>query len=235
MPTMPDLSLEPRKVNTRNPSNVELFGLDDIRKHFDEAIVLIFKQIDAANFMITQGKQDEAEDIWRSQIMFLDSAFDFFLHELLKLGIISMFHESFDKKTKQYLNLKLSMLNVERALDDCDNDEWLKSWVNERYAAETFMSFEAFKNICNMLGLEIQTIADKTFYETGSKVKTVDKLRNKINELYTRRNQIAHQSDRIRENAKRQDISKDLVLEKLDDIKKIIAAIYDEAKRFYNT
>ena len=231
MPTMPDLSLEPRKVNTRNPSKVEIFGLDDIRRHFDEAIVLILKQIDATNFLITHGKQDEAKDIWRSQIMFLDSAFDFFLHELVKLGIISMFHESTDKKTVKYLNLQLTMFNVETALEDCNSDEWLKAWINERYAAEAFMSFEAFKSVCNMLGLEIQAIADKAFYEAGSNVKTADKLRDKINGLYTRRNQIAHQSDRLRENAERQDISKDSV----EDIKKIISAVYDEAKRTYNT
>ena len=47
-----------------------------------------------------------------------------------------------------------------------------------------------------------------------------------LNSLSARRNQIAHQSDRKRENAEREDITRDYVNETLEDIRKIVDAVH---------
>lgn len=54
---------------------------------------------------------------------------------------------------------------------------------------------------------------------------TKTQLREAIDGLFIRRNQIAHQSDRKRENAERQDITYEYVASKLKDIQKIIEAV----------
>ena len=79
---MPDLELEKRKVNTRDAINVEVFSLDDIKRHFNDSVSLILKQIQLADNLFASGLNEEAKDVLRSQIVFIDSAFDFYMHEL---------------------------------------------------------------------------------------------------------------------------------------------------------
>ena len=76
-----------------------------------------------------------------------------------------------------------------------------------------------------MLDLSVKKIADSAFFDKNSNISTMDKLKQKINSLFYRRNKIAHQSDRERENAERQDIDKNFVMEKINDIYKIIEAV----------
>lgn len=101
-----DLSLVIRKVATRDKkTNVEVFNIEDIEKHFDENMSFIEIQLRIANDLILQGKAEQAKEIWRAQIVLLDSAFDFYMHELLKLGILNYFHGDWGDKTTKYNDL----------------------------------------------------------------------------------------------------------------------------------
>lgn len=223
---MPDLELARRKVNTRDALNVEVFSLDDIKRHFNDSLSLILKQIQLADNLFTSGLIEEAKDILRSQIVFIDSAFDFYLHEILKLGIINLFHGDWTPKTDKYNNLLLDMKTLEAAIKDEGNDEWLKNWINNKYSGKPLMSYEDFADVCNLLALNVQDIANKLFYDKNSRTPTRDKLKYILNGLFARRNQIAHQSDRKRENAERDDITEEYVNEKLDNIKNIVEAVH---------
>ena len=57
-------------------------------------------------------------------------------------------------------------------------------------------------------------------------IQSTDKLKRRISELYSRRNLIAHQSDRKLHNAEREKISEDEVKEFVEDIKKIVYSIH---------
>ena len=223
---MPDLELARRKVNTRDAINVEVFSLDDINRHFNDSVSLILKQIQLADNLFASGLEEEAKDILRSQIVFIDSAFDFYLHEILKLGIINMFHGDWTPKTDKYNNLLFDMKTLEAAITDDVSDEWLKNWINNKYSGKPLMSYEDFVDVCNLLALNVQDIADKLFYDKNSRTPTRDKLKYIISRLCARRNQIAHQSDRKRENAEREDITRDYVNETLEDIRKIVDAVH---------
>ena len=223
---MPDLKLAKRKINTREAKHIEVFSLDEIKKHFNASEALIEKQSQLADNLMVSGKIEEAKDVLRSQIVFIDSAFDFYMHELLKLGIINLFHGDWTPKTEKYQNLKLDMKTLEAAISDEWSDNWLKEWIHRTYADQSLMSYEAFTGVCNLLGLSIKDIADQAFYDTNSRIPTKDKLRDKIDSLFKRRNQIAHQSDRKHENASREDITTEYVQDKLDDMKKIIEAVH---------
>lgn len=225
-----DLSLTPRKVATRAKAKVEIFKIDDIERHFNENISYIKSQYQTADALIKDGKTGEAADIWRSQIVFLDSAFDFYLHELVQFGILRIFHGEWLSKTEKYNNLVFSMKNIEEALANTDDDTWLKNWVNGKFASDSLMSYSAFKDVCNLLGLDYNKIADDSFYERGNTEKTVDKLKRRIDELFYRRNRIAHQMDRLRENAERQDITRDVVEQFINDVEKIVHAVGNEVQ-----
>ena len=84
-----NLDLMSRNEDTRDKFHTEVirFELDQILQHFEEAIQTINAQFDVADELIESGKITEGENIWRAQIIFLASAFDFYMHELTKYGL----------------------------------------------------------------------------------------------------------------------------------------------------
>lgn len=227
-----DLSLASRRVATRDQkSDITIFDIEDIEKHFDENLSFIKAQLIIADELVHQGKEEQAKEIWRSQVVLLDSAFDFYMHELIKLGILNLFHGDWSDKTAKYNNLMFSMSILEAALADTENDDWLKKWVTDQYATQTLMSYDCFKASCNLLGIDYKSVANVAFYERGCKEKTEYHLKSVINQLFYRRNAIAHQMDRNRENAKRQDIDKSYVESAMNDIYKIVVAVGKEARK----
>lgn len=225
-----DLSLKPRKENTRPKiqPNVIVFPLEEIKEHFDENMLHIHQQYLVAQTLIDAGKITDGENIWRSQIIFLDSAFDFYLHEITKFGLEKIFSGDWEK-TEKYNNLKVKMPYVEHALENPDDSVWFTEYINNEFSRMPMMAYEAVKDQLNLLGLDIQEVADKAFFLQGATEKTRDKLKRRLNELYARRNLIAHQSDRKAHNAEREPISKEIVESFTDDIQKVVEAIHNVA------
>lgn len=224
------LGLKARKVSTR-ATNIKIFEIGDILDHFHENICAIKAQFDIAEDLIKAGKTDEAKDIWRSQLVFLDSAFDYFIHEIVQLGILNIYHGDWREKTEKYEHLSFSMADVEEALKNPDDDEWLKLWVQNHYASDALMSFQAFKDVCNLLDLDYRAIADSAFYDRESTEKTVSQLKAAIDSLFFRRNKIAHEADRQKDTAERRDISREDVENFLDNIEKIVNAVKTEIEK----
>lgn len=225
-----DLALHERKVDTRPSCTVEVFDIDRIAAHFQESLALIQEQSSHISSIASQN-QIVADDMLRAQVVFIESAFDYYLHEIIKLGIVEMYHgEWIVDKTEKYTNLSLAMSDVETALQERDTDHWLKNWISQKYATKTLLSFSEFKNVCNLLGISMQKISD-VFYQRGSDIKPQVKLENFINYLYRHRNRIAHQSDRRRDNAERQPIKKEMVADYLQTIQRIVDAINAQIRK----
>lgn len=228
--TSRNLKLSSRKECTREIIRpVKIFDISEIRRHFQENISDVENKFVLASALREEGKLEEAKDIWRTQIVFLESAFDFYMHEIVKLGIVSIFNSEWgdESRTEKYKNLPFSMDHLERALSDEEGDTWLKDWTNEKYSSVTLMAYKNFRDICNLLGLNIKNIAN-VFYEQGDKVNTIDKLKQFMEDLYNRRNQIAHQSDRKMEDATREDIEESDVQNYVKKMKLIVNAICTE-------
>lgn len=83
----------------------------------------------------------------------------------------------------------------------------------------------------NLLGLNLQEVADAVFYERDSSVKTKDKLERCLKQLYHRRNVIAHQSGRRHADAQREEITKDMVEQYINDVEKIVGKIQGLARQ----
>lgn len=227
-----NFDLAPRQEEIReklSPAIVK-FQLNEIEEHFDENLQYIRSQFDIADELFQNGREEEARNIWSSQIVFLESAFDFYLHELTKFGLSEMFIGNWDK-TKKYNNLSVRMSIVDKALNARENSGWFLEFVNEFYKEITLVSYESVKDQMNLLGLNLQEVADAAFYERDSSVKTKDKLRKALEILYCRRNMIAHQSGRRHSDAQREEVTKDMVVKFIEDIEKIVREIHKLAEQ----
>lgn len=228
-----NLDLMPRQEETRekisSASNIVKFQLNEIEEHFDENLQYIQSQFDIADELV-QSQREEARNIWSSQIVFLESAFDFYLHELTKFGLSEMFVGNWDK-TEKYNNLSVRMSIVDKALNAREDTEWFLEFVNGFYRELTLVSYKSVKDQMNLLGLELQDIADAVFYEMGSNIKTKDKLENCLEGLYHKRNVIAHQSGRRHSDAQREKVTKDMVEKYIEEVEKIVRKIQDLARR----
>lgn len=223
---MRDLNLSYRRENTRdkNVPKVVAFDIAEIENHFFDSICMVRKQFETAEYLCKNGKQGEAENIWRSQIVFLESAFDFFMHEVTKYGLMRIFLGEWERTTR-YRNIDVTMDVVERALLSDEDTEWFLAYINQKYAGDTLVSASSVKQQLNLLGIRYNEVADGAFYDLNSEERTKDKLVRRLNELYSRRNVIAHQTDRNHYNARQKEINKELVEEFIVDIEKIVRAI----------
>ena len=83
-----DLSLTERNEEVRDKQPVTpvvSFSLSEIREHFDKSILSIQEQYEVADSLCAEGKVDACKDIWRSQIVFAESALDFYIHEFKQI------------------------------------------------------------------------------------------------------------------------------------------------------
>lgn len=226
-----NLDLVARIEDTRNKFHTEVirFELDQVIQHFTETIQAINSQFDIADELIKAGKVTEGENIWRSQIIFLTGAFDFYMHELTKYGLCEIYNENWSR-TDKYENLQVNMKVIEMALKSGEDIDWFLEYINDYYKTITMVSYESVRNQLNLLGISPLTVADRAFYQRNGTEKTKDKLKRRLNELFGRRNIIAHQTDREHTDAQVKNIKKETVQDFIYDVKKIVDAIDAEAR-----
>lgn len=197
-----NLDLVVRNENTRDKFQTEVvrFELDQILQHFVEAIQTINAQFDVVDELIESGKVIEGENIWRAQIIFLASALDFYMHELTKYGLCEIYNENWNH-TDKYENLQVNMKAIEIALKSGEDIDWFLEYINNYYRAITMVSYESVKDQLNLLGICLASVADGAFYQRGETENTKARFKRRLNELFSRRNIIAHQSDRAHTDA----------------------------------
>ena len=226
-----DLTLTPRVEDVRDKqlvATVVEFDLAQIKQRFDENVQSIEQQFDVAEALKTAGKVAECKTIWRSQIVFLESALDFYIHELSKYGMISIFSEKWSK-TERYNNFQMPMRYVEQGLKSPESNKWLLEYVNRKFTRDVYMSWDVLVDQLNMLGIHLKSVLETVFPKPTIPDPTYKDGERIIKDLYDRRNQIAHQSDRQHANAQQNDISKEYVEQCIHDVKSIIEGIHAKA------
>ena len=218
-----NLTLNQRNENSRNKvivkQKVVEFDLEDIKKHFDDNINNIEQTFGIVDKLIELNEEEKSKNIMRSQIVFLVSAFDFYVHELTKYGFIKMFCHEWES-TNKYNEFQVDMSLLEQAINKPESYDWFLNYINERFKRITFMSYKQIREQFELLGIDLDSIMQKTFDKTNySNYKKVFK------DLTDRRNEIAHQSDRSHYDAKQNTIFKHDVEEFIDFVKKIVEAI----------
>lgn len=230
-----DLELTPRSVCTRDrrPCRVIQFELSAIKERFTNNLLSIKSQFELVE-QLKSGGNVQYKDVLRSQIVFLDSAFDFFMHEVTKYGMVQIFQGVWEK-TDKFNNFSIRLGEISAVLQNPEQENWFLDIVNESYAEDTFMSSEAVIGQLNLIGVKWQNVADKAFYERGSTIPTKDKFKNSLNSLFKRRNQIAHQADCLHETGAKLDIEREDVETYIRNIEKIVEAISKEIECINNS
>lgn len=221
-----NLELSTRKEDTRSKvvPMIVRFEMEEIKQHFDESMSVVEGMFAVAKNLLDNENETQAENIWRAQVVFIVSAFDFFMHEITKFGLGKIFDGEWNPTIK-YSNINISLEVLNKALKNGESSEWFLEFVNEQFAKTTMVSYAEVKEQINLLGLNMQVLADDTFYQLGSKEKTMDKLKNCLNGLFFKRNVIAHQSDRKHANAEIMEITEEFVRGYLNDMNKIVDSI----------
>lgn len=168
-----NLELEERKVDTKDKKTTEIiiYQVEGIKKHYDENLELIMKQFPIADQLVQESRKDDAETIWRTQIVLLASAFDFFMHEIVWYGLDKIYDGDWSE-TEQYQNLSIRLADLHLIMEDVDSKEWFVNFITEKYKKQTIMAYGDVKDHLNLIGVDIQNIANSVFYQEGCKVPT---------------------------------------------------------------
>ena len=178
-----DLSLSSRQENVRSQQQIRRvvhFTLQEIKDRFDDSIQNIEKKFDIYDQLLVSGKVDEGKDILRSQIVFLESTIDFFLHEMTKYSYYKMFSNEWDK-TSQYKSFNVKMEIVEKGLNSGDSKEWFFEYVNDTFDRVVFLGSESMKDQLNSIGIPFKDVMHHVFAEKNEeisvkKAKSFDQL-----------------------------------------------------------
>lgn len=221
-----DFTLSKREEGTREKKVIKVvdFHLDEIFNQFNENITGIRSKFNIADKLLQEHDEESCNDIWRSQIVFLDSALDYYIHCITKYGMNKIFNGEWDK-TDKYKKFMIPLEKVEFALKNTENKIWFIELINKSYANDTFMDASSVKSQLNLIDIDFNEIANDVFYEKDSTQKTFEKLKEFLNSLFNRRNSIAHQSDRLHENGVRKKINKDEVKYFIDNVEKVVISI----------
>ena len=197
-----------RIVDTRDKHFSKIsFEYSLIKNRFDENIEDVKTKFSIADSI---GDENQKKEIWRSQIVFLESSLDYYLHEVIKFGFIKMFNGEWSE-TKHFRKFSVSL---GFAIDLAKYPENAESLLNEIDKGNHKLCFMHFDNIVKNLKL------------IGINISFPDN--EIINEIYKRRNQIAHQTDRNPPETEKQDITRELVEMYINKIEELVEVI-DEA------
>ncbi|MCR1823210.1 HEPN domain-containing protein [Terrisporobacter muris] len=170
----------------------------------------------------TMDVNDAKDDILRSQIVFVMSSLDYYMHEIVKYGIIEMFNGN-KPKTKSYQNFIVSMPFVEEAIKNIESVDWLENWIVIKDKQNTYMASEKIKKCLSLISTKtiFKNIADEMSMKSNE-------LSNRIDEIYERRNYIAHQADRNAKTGELQEIDKTFVEQSIKFIREFVENVHKE-------
>ena len=204
------------------------FSLEEIKQHFDQTLQSIEKEYSIADSLFSAGRTEEAQTIWRSQVVFLEGLLDFYIHEISKYGLYSMFCGKWEKSEK-YVSIRVPMSVVETAFVNGESKKCFFDYLNECFSRQVFLAAESMRDQLNLIGIGFGEAMRKAFVKstTNESQQYGAKI---VEELYKRRNLIAHQNDRDHASAQQNTITKEFVEEAAKNIVAIVNAIHSIAQ-----
>ena len=131
---------------------------------------------------------------------------------------------------KSHVEIRL----IDDAIKNPESYDWLLEYINEKIKREVYISLESMKDQLNLLGIKFEDVINIAFNNKFNPERNQLNGKQIIQELFIRRNEIAHQSDRNHYNAEQNDISKEYVLNGIENVKNIVSAIHNIAVKKKN-
>ncbi len=230
---MPERKFAPltRRENTRDKRPVSTairFTPTEVHAHFVQNIRAVRAQTGVARDMLSRGNRAEAEFIWRTQILYLESALDFYMHELTTYGMLSMYTHLWPR-TADYEKIEIAIGALDEVLDSPGSSDWLITYVRDAFGRDTLTSYARIKDQADLLGIDIRACVKAAFPEVGPKGNAVGYANDILSELANRRNRIAHQTDRNPDNALQTPITAAYVEQSVDRVERLVNALHRAA------
>ncbi|EHP46925.1 MAG: hypothetical protein E7D79_15490 [Clostridium perfringens] len=223
------ISLE-RSIETKElqPNIIADKKLNDILCNFEENIDRINKKFIIINELESKKLEEAAKDILRSQIVLLMSSVDFYIHEIVKYGIIKIFKGE-KNKTKEYKAFIVSIECVEKAIKNPESIDWLEENIIVQNKYKSFMALNKINNALKIIS--DKNILDNSIKKVASDLgKEISEIRYVMKIMNERRNCIAHQTDRDPIKCNINDISIEEVKNGIYIVSKLILDIHDKVK-----
>lgn len=166
------------------------------------------------------------EDMLRSEIVMLISAVDFYIHEIVKEGIIQIFNKE-RSATKEYRYFTITLNDAANAIKNKESLNWLRSAIDKSNKYSTFQKFEKIKEAISIIKNEVVNI----FVKIATDMNTnYEDLKKDLDYVIKRRNEIAHQCDTDPSSRKRNKINYGDVKKYIELFDKFINKLHNELK-----
>lgn len=215
-----------RKVGTKDKNNIVIknIELERINNNFDKAIGEIKNR---QQNLKKKNKLDEEDTfVLGTQVVFLESAFDYYIHEIITYGIVKIYNgeweinEQFESILVK-LNTCISMIKEPEF-----SAQILREYIIEYFGGMTFLDKKNLNSKLKIIGIKSEDIASK-IYVNHSRESGKQKFAQFIDDLYSRRNRIVHQFDMKFGSNEKCDICIEEVDAYIVTIEKIVKTISD--------
>ncbi len=198
------------------------------KKHFEQNIERvknlgnIYKTINLQTTRVL-----DLSDILRAQYVLLVSALDHFVHEIVRLGMIEIYNEK-RKVTKEFKAFILSIdkdVLFKKAIMEQKDDIWLDYQIRHKNGFKSFQQADKLKEAMLL-------IIDTDIWEQVAQILNEDikSLKNRLNLIIDRRNQIAHEADIEPTYQELRDIHIDDINDSIKYIENLVTTIFEICK-----
>ncbi|MFA6145336.1 MAG: HEPN domain-containing protein [Sulfurimonas sp.] len=199
--------------------------MQSAKEHFEQNIVRV-KNLGYLHQTISVEITNnlDSSDILRAQYVMLISALDYFIHEIIRIGILQIYNKE-RKPTHEFKKFIFStdqetLLN--KAILEEKNDTWLDYQIRVRNGFKSFQQADKIKEA--LLLIDSSDIWEKIATLLN---ENKDDLKNRLNLIIERRNQIAHEADIEPTYKELREIEAEDVDDSITFIEKIVTAISD--------
>jgi hypothetical protein len=131
----------------------------------------------------------DVSDILRSELVLAVSAFDFFIHEITRIGMLEIYQGN-RSQTPTFLRFTVSLDQALLGIATPDKTEWLDDSIRKQHS---WQSFQRPDKVADAIR-HISTI--QLWDEVGNQLgMTAQQVKGKLDIIVDRRNKIAHQAD----------------------------------------
>lgn len=132
----------------------------------------------------------DLSDILRAALVLSVSALDFYVHEIVRLGMLEI-HQGLRPEPPAFSRFQISLGSAREGLNVAQNlDYWLENEIRQTHS---YKSFQQPDNIADAIRL----ISDKKLWKEVAKVmgRPDQDVKKELKVIVNRRNQIAHEAD----------------------------------------
>jgi uncharacterized C2H2 Zn-finger protein len=126
-------------------------------------------------------------------------------------------------------NFETKTIEDGQKMESAESKEWFFEYLNKRFSHDVFLSPDAMNDQLNLIGIGFNNVM-KIAYPKPTEQQSRKYGRKIVQDLFDRRNAIAHQVDRKHESAERNDIDRAFVEQCITDIELIVSTIHNIAE-----